>query len=64
MTAREEPLESCGSCNADLGPSSTFPWHYPDEDCRAVREPDVAGEAPRRTPTGPGPEPLDGEALC
>lgn len=31
--------ESCGSCGADLGPSATYPWHYPDEDCRALKDP-------------------------
>ena len=32
-------LESCGSCGADLGPSPSYPWHWPWEDCRACREP-------------------------
>lgn len=27
----------CGCCNADLGPSTTYPWHYEHEDCRAIR---------------------------
>lgn len=31
--------ESCGSCGADIGPSASFPWHLPDEDCRAIRQP-------------------------
>jgi len=35
----QPPLESCGSCNADIGPSLWFPWHWEDEDCRAVRLP-------------------------
>jgi len=30
---------SCGSCEADLGPSTSYPWHHEGEDCRAVREP-------------------------
>ncbi len=37
-----EPLdynEECPICGADIGPSSTFPWHLEDEDCRAVRDP-------------------------
>ncbi len=32
--------DSCQSCGAELGPSSTYPWHFVDEDCRIVREPD------------------------
>lgn len=32
-------LAGCGSCGADLGPSESFVWHMPEEDCRAVREP-------------------------
>lgn len=42
MRVIEIPLavnEECGTCGGDVGPSSTFPWHYEDEDCRAVREP-------------------------
>lgn len=48
LTAREqrvargldsEPVELCGSCGADIGPSATFPWHEADEDCRALRDP-------------------------
>jgi hypothetical protein len=31
--------ESCGSCGADIGPSTSCPWHEANEDCRAVREP-------------------------
>jgi hypothetical protein len=34
-----EVNEECGSCGADIGPSSTFPWHSDEEDCRACREP-------------------------
>jgi hypothetical protein len=34
-----ETREDCGSCGADIGPSSTYPWHYADEDCRAIKEP-------------------------
>lgn len=35
-------LESeCPACGADYGPSKTYPWHWPDEDCRAIREPVV-----------------------
>ena len=33
-------LDCCGSCGADLGPSEDGPWgpwHWPWEDCRAVR---------------------------
>lgn len=33
--------ETCGSCGADIGPSSSYPWHRANEDCRAVREPVV-----------------------
>lgn len=29
----------CGCCGGDIGPSPTFPWHYDEEDCRAIREP-------------------------
>jgi hypothetical protein len=32
-------LGSCPACGADLGPSPSFPWHWPDEDCRALRDP-------------------------
>lgn len=35
----DEPTESCGSCGADINPSTTFVWHYPEEDCRAIRQP-------------------------
>lgn len=42
---RVEPFESCGSCGADFGPSSSYPWHLEDEDCRAIRPP-VTPEAP------------------
>jgi hypothetical protein len=35
----------CGSCGADYGPSASYPWHYPDEDCRAVRPPVQETEA-------------------
>jgi len=31
--------EECGSCGADVGRSSDYPWHYPWEDCRATRNP-------------------------
>lgn len=31
--------EDCGSCGANIGPSNGYPWHYEDEDCRAVRVP-------------------------
>lgn len=31
--------DDCGSCGADLTPSVTYPWHYPDANCRAIREP-------------------------
>jgi hypothetical protein len=30
---------SCGCCNADLAPSTTYPWHYRDDECRATRQP-------------------------
>lgn len=30
---------SCPICNADIGPSTTFPWHGADEDCRALQPP-------------------------
>lgn len=29
----------CTICGADLSPSEAYPWHWPDEDCRAIREP-------------------------
>lgn len=32
---------SCPICAADYGPSDSYPWHWPDEDCRAIREPVV-----------------------
>ena len=33
-------LESeCPICAADYGPSDSYVWHWPDEDCRAIREP-------------------------
>lgn len=32
-------LRECGSCGAAIGPCSDWPWHYPSEDCRAIREP-------------------------
>lgn len=35
----DDDATDCGSCGADLGPSRDYPWHWPDEDCRAVREP-------------------------
>lgn len=35
----------CGICGADLGPSTSYPWHYYEEDCRAIRQPN------------PGPDP-------
>src|ERR1700752_4095095 len=31
--------DSCGSCGGDLNPSDSYVWHYPDEDCRALRDP-------------------------
>jgi hypothetical protein len=31
--------EDCGSCGGHIGPSSSFVWHYDDEDCRAIRQP-------------------------
>ena len=34
-----DDVGSCGGCGADLRPSTSFPWHYPDEDCRAIRQP-------------------------
>lgn len=39
LEVTHDPLESCGSCGADIGPSSTFPWHTEDDDCRAIRSP-------------------------
>lgn len=41
MTRSEEyeTRESCGSCGADIEPSTVYPWHREDEDCRAVRGP-------------------------
>jgi hypothetical protein len=32
-------LEDCGACGASIGPTTDFPWHWPDEDCRAIRQP-------------------------
>jgi len=29
----------CPICGAVYGPSEEWPWHWPSEDCRAVREP-------------------------
>ena len=29
----------CPICGADYGPSDSFPWHWPHEDCRAIRKP-------------------------
>ena len=31
--------KTCGSCGAELRASTSFPWHKPDDDCRAIREP-------------------------
>jgi hypothetical protein len=31
--------DDCPTCGADLGPSRYFVWHFPEEDCRALREP-------------------------
>lgn len=31
--------ESCTICEAEIGPSTQYPWHLASEDCRAVREP-------------------------
>ena len=36
--------ESCGSCGGDIGRSSSFPWHYGNEDCRAIRDPIEEGD--------------------
>ena len=48
---------SCPTCNADLGPSSSYPWHLPEEDCRAVRGPVKRGDSePRRPNLGLAPE--------
>lgn len=33
------PGEDCGSCGSDIGPSTSYPWHWADEDCRSVRPP-------------------------
>ena len=33
------PDEDCGSCGVHLGPSTSFPWHGEDEDCRSIHEP-------------------------
>lgn len=38
-TNQECGYEECGCCGADLGKSADWVWHYPWEDCRAVREP-------------------------
>lgn len=38
--------ESCPTCNADLGPSTTWLWHHAAEDCRAIREPLPAALGP------------------
>ena len=29
----------CPTCGSNIGPSDSFPWHYWEEDCRAVRIP-------------------------
>ncbi len=29
----------CPICGADYGVSNEYPWHWPHEDCRAVRPP-------------------------
>ena len=48
---------SCPTCNADLGPSSSYPWHLPEEDCRAIRQPIKPGDSePRRPNLGLAPE--------
>jgi hypothetical protein len=31
----------CPVCGADYGPSTTYPWHWPKEDCRRIRAPEV-----------------------
>lgn len=41
--ARKHPNNDCGSCGGHIGPSSEYPWHYQDEDCRAIREPRPEG---------------------
>lgn len=51
-TATTETInETCGSCNADIGPSATYPWHNEDEDCRAVRQPITDSALPTRVAT-------------
>lgn len=32
-------LEDCECCGSIIGPCTDWPWHYEDEDCRAMREP-------------------------
>ena len=29
----------CPICAADYGPSDSYVWHWPNEDCRAIRQP-------------------------
>ncbi len=37
-------LESCEACGAMIFPSTSFPWHWPDEDCRALKDPHTAAQ--------------------
>lgn len=42
MSERFRPYverEDCGGCGAVLGPCTNWPWHYEEEDCRAIRAP-------------------------
>ena len=34
-----DKLKDCECCGAVIGKCSNWPWHYKDEDCRAIREP-------------------------
>ena len=31
--------KECGTCGADLEPSTTYRWHGPDETCKACKGP-------------------------
>lgn len=40
-------LPECPICGAAIGPCKDYPWHYRDDDCRAIRQPK---ENPRHNP--------------
>ena len=52
-TVGADPDEyECPICNAEYGPSDSYPWHWPDEDCRAIREPLATTDCQRCEGTG------------